>query len=420
MFDSYGSALKEFEARLNNAVQFMSGGKLEGVWEFNYLNKPPATWAKPEGTTISEVLNEEEIKALGKTWLPVHAMGYNWLKSNGESAKYVAQRIKDLKARYEKFGFTCPGVIVVTHSMGGLVARGLMHPDYGGLTESEVLGVVHSVMPTQGAAATYKRMRAGFEGGMFSISKKVLGPTGAHVTAVLANAQGPLEMLPGSAYGPKWLVVKDQDGHTVLELPRDMPDNASTNTSPMALGDIYTQENKQWWRLINPEWINFAKKYLTEEEAQNACKKRMMRALEFQSAIEKTFHKNTYAHYADDRSQLSFGRVVWKVTSGDGRLINAGSPLQWTLVSEDGEGQITVRTPNQQTLVLQLQEPAESGDGTVPADKSASQVKGKTFTQRGYEHQDSYKDHDVQAATIYSVAKMASQAVRKAYERKSS
>mgnify|MGYP000606142997 FL=1 len=255
MFDSYGSALKEFEARLNNAVQFMTGDKIEGVWEFNYLNKPPSAWAKPEGTTIKEALTQEEITALGKSWLPVHAMGYNWLKSNGESAKYVAQRIKDLKARYEKFGFTCPGVIVVTHSMGGLLGRALVHPKYGNL-KTEVLGMVHGVMPTHGAAATYKRMRAGFEGGAFwdvsaNMTQKVLGDDGEKVTAVLANAPGVLELLPNDLYGADWLVVQDSSGKTLQSWPQQ----------GSALNEVYTQPNDAWWRLLNSEWVDPAEKY---------------------------------------------------------------------------------------------------------------------------------------------------------------
>jgi hypothetical protein len=410
MFDSYGSALKEFEARLNNAVQFMTGDKIEGVWEFNYLNKPPSAWAKPEGTTIKEALTQEEITALGKSWLPVHAMGYNWLKSNGESAKYVAQRIKDLKARYEKFGFTCPGVIVVTHSMGGLLGRALVHPKYGNL-KTEVLGMVHGVMPTHGAAATYKRMRAGFEGGAFwdvsaNMTQKVLGDDGEKVTAVLANAPGVLELLPNDLYGADWLVVQDSSGKTLQSWPKQ----------GSAVHEVYIQPNSAWWRLMNPDWTDPAEKYKEEGGSSKFVAWNLQSASKFSNAIADTFHTSTYAHYGNDPYKKSFNRVIWRVVEGD--AIDAGPPASWTLLADNKRGQIQVRTASQRTLTLELQAPADAGDETVPSDRSASKVRAKHWVQTGYDHQNSYKDHQVQAATIYSVAKMASQVVRQAYERK--
>jgi alpha-beta hydrolase superfamily lysophospholipase len=54
--------------------------------------------------------------------------------------------------RYTAQGFQCEKVIVVTHSMGGLVARALIHPKMGSLKD-KVLGIVHGVMPAIGAGA---------------------------------------------------------------------------------------------------------------------------------------------------------------------------------------------------------------------------------------------------------------------------
>lgn len=63
---------------------------------------------------------------------------------------------------FNESGYECKQVIVVTHSMGGLVGRALIHPMYGNL-QDKVAGIVHGVMPAIGAPAAYKRMRAGFE-----------------------------------------------------------------------------------------------------------------------------------------------------------------------------------------------------------------------------------------------------------------
>ena len=432
LMGSYAPMLKELETRLNNAAK---QGQLDNEWAFNYAEKPPSTWASSNTNAPTEKLSKEDIQKLEGAWFPVHAMGYNWLKSNGESAKFVAQRIKALIQLYKDKGFECPGVLVVTHSMGGLVARGLMHPKYGGLTSNEVLGVVHGVMPTVGAAATYKRMRTGFEGGGITgwIEKKILGPTGAHTTPVLANAQGPLELLPTTLYGMGWLEVQDSDGKKLGSWPQE-PDAAEmgrwqaeaalcragltqTVNAPQTLGtpeqDIYTQPNEAWWRLVNPEWVDPANKHLGKPgQAMDSVNECIGNALKFHKTIATTFHANTYATYGDDRSHLTYGRVVWRVTSGS--TASAGSPQQWQLVSEDGEGELTLRGVNGTTLTLALQAPAEAGDGTVPAADSASKVAtcnaaGKTFVQSGYDHQDSYKNHSVQSATLYSLVKLATQ-----------
>lgn len=85
--------------------------------------------------------------------------------------------------------------ILVTHSMGGLVARAAMKLSGA---EGQVFGVVHGVQPAYGAPAAYMRMKAGFEGSDITgrIASRFLGPTGRDVTALLANAIGGLELLP--------------------------------------------------------------------------------------------------------------------------------------------------------------------------------------------------------------------------------
>jgi pimeloyl-ACP methyl ester carboxylesterase len=54
-------------------------------------------------------------------------MGYNWLRGNADSGIKTAKRISALMKRYQDQGFQCEKVILVTHSMGGLVARAVIH-----------------------------------------------------------------------------------------------------------------------------------------------------------------------------------------------------------------------------------------------------------------------------------------------------
>ncbi|NKI72339.1 hypothetical protein GN109_23210 [Collimonas pratensis] len=417
MFGSYGKILMLMEKQLNDMLK-ADGAKVEvsASWASKgnaqaLVGRAPASF----GNSDASALTEADIKKIGNCWYPVHAFGYNWLKSNGDEAQDIAPRIQKLIDTYNQNGFDCPGVILVTHSMGGLLARGLMHPDYGNLKD-KVLGVVHGVMPTTGAAAAYKRLRAGFEGSnktwwhfldriQGGIVKGVLGDNGEEVTAVLANAPGGLELLPNKVYGSGWLKVQDRQGNDLmLALPKEDP-----------AAEIYTQEPQKWWRVINPEWIDPAKMGErgmkgAEQVGPKATKRRIINAMEFSHAIQDTFHDETYAHFGEDPAQLAWNDIVWKVT--DGNASAAGDPLSWTLLEGDkgdnAQGTIRVLSANGIPLTLQLQPSNSAADGTVPVERSADKVRAKVkFRQTGYDHQGSYDNEGAQAATLYGVVKIA-------------
>lgn len=147
---------------------------------------------------------------------PVHAVGYNWLQSNADSAKHLQKRIDKIIGYYKELGHPCEKVILVTHSMGGLVARHYTEV-LGGA--AKVYGVVHGVMPDLGAATAYKRVKAGTEGSGVkgAVVSRVLGDTAAKMTAVFAQSPGPLQLLPSAQYGDGWLMIKD--GDTMTRLP---------------------------------------------------------------------------------------------------------------------------------------------------------------------------------------------------------
>ncbi|WP_246545688.1 GPI inositol-deacylase [Pelotalea chapellei] len=57
---------------------------------------------------------------------PVHAFGYNWTASNYFAGEQLAAEIKKVIKEYVDAGRKCEKVLLVTHSMGGLVARSAM------------------------------------------------------------------------------------------------------------------------------------------------------------------------------------------------------------------------------------------------------------------------------------------------------
>jgi len=356
----------------------------------------------------------DSISPLDDAWYPVHAIGYNWLRSNGEAAKDVAQRIREIIAYYKRLKFDCSKVIVVTHSMGGLVGRALIHPDYGN-AQDLVAGIVHGAMPAVGAAAAYKRIRMGFEGSGIEgyIAKKVLGDTGPKVTAVLANSPGGLQLLPSERYGAGWLKAS-VDGKEVMSLPQSDP-----------YSEIYTVQDK-WYRLINEAWINPA---MAKGPSISETSIKLFQAQEFHQDIGSTYHPETYLSYGCDDEKMAWGEVTWQTMrasmfgGGLGQMLgfeklNIELPAaNWLVVDDDGDGAIALnagRAQNDpgQRFRAEISKPAEIGDGTVPAERSAHDPvrQGKAraaFRQTGYEHQNSYKDDAVLSSTLHAICKIA-------------
>lgn len=414
-FKSYGELLQRLESRLNSTF---FDGKLQPAWR-DVVGVDPAAW-RPDPSLPQQPLTEPELKKFATgCWFPVYTFGYNWLQSNGVNARALAARINAVIERHNAAGFECRQVILVTHSMGGLAGRALIHPDYGNLGD-KVLGIVHGVQPAIGAAAAYKRMRAGFEDpGLLgdpkaSIGAKVAGNFGDEVTAVLANAPGGLELLPNQAYGNGWLQVV-HDGHTLAAWPQQ--------SDPYE--EIYKVRGK-WWSLIREEWINPAGLPATVAGWDETVKK-LNRAKQFHQAITGTYHPCSYAHYGADPERMSFGNVVWQISK---HCADTRGWQQWPTLRDTRQGQLDLvhwneaappaafaarvgaTTPN--PIQARIQPPSEPGDQTVPARSADHQLRsGKfkgVFRQRGYEHQGSYQDSRALASTLYSVVRIALQA----------
>lgn len=280
--------------------------------------------------------------------------------------------------------------------MGGLVARAAMHPLIGKI-ENITQGVIHGAMPSIGSGTAYKRMRCGFEGNSLSIVRNILGKTGAEVTAVLANAQGGLELLPTSAYGNGWLQViyKNQ---VLIELPR--------KNDP--LNEIYAIQNR-WFQLLKPEWINPAS---LKGRSVDRSIKLLKEANLFHESINNYFHPNSYAIYGADANRATWGKVKWQL---DFQVTpEEASKLAVTLDSGAGEIDFSYETAlarretNMRPLKAVLVAAEDPGDETVPIRSTDSQRNHckVTFRQTGYEHQASYKNSHAISATFYSLIRI--------------
>ena len=425
---AYGEMLKKTEFFMNNIIrkgEILSHWKIDpsdqvtGRYSFGQQAYPPIAKLliknpKEFGGSSGAPINTSDMLKISPCWYPVHALGYNFLQSNAITAIIIAKRIRGIVIGYQKCGFKCNEVILVTHSMGGLLARALMHPSYGNMLNDEavkILGIYHNVMPTLGAASAYKRMRFGFKeksGPINTLEAQILGIDGEHATAILANAPAPLEMLPSTAYGQEWIKVVDATDKLLWSWPRG---------KDSAMESIYLQPANAWWRMINPSWVNPANIPPKKGGGINNVMRRLKDASELLKEIEQIFHPNTYASYCASKEFLSYGEITFKVTEGleiknssDSEKI-IPSPNKWQLLTDDAKGNLTVQAGTR-VLKLKLQPPNSTGDETVPSDRSAKHIPGEKFShgansENGYGHQNSYSHPHVLASMLYSIVQIA-------------
>ena len=420
-WDSYGTLLGEIEERMNT-MRFVAESvppgppgppradrswlpfsswrgsfSRAGLRDLGPVGVDPGRWGRARGAAARPLL-ESEVFRLGDTLYPVHAVGYNWLQPNAQSARGVAARIRELVRHYRELGAQqgagCPHVLVMTHSMGGLVARALAHPDMGGMGPSELGGVCFGAMPTHGAGTTYKRMRAGMAGeGGLALVRRILGSTAREMVPVVANASGPLELFPAAAYGEDWLRVRwvDAQGREqlqVLDLQRAVHDPGC------------------WWRVVHPDWVNPANQD-PDRASFEAVGRRLREAAAFHRRLASlSAFANSHASYGNDPSQKTWGNVTWACVEPLPACADP-DPGSWALVHDDAQGSIRVRSGDAE-FELRLQAPADAGDGTVPAERSGAKapVQGCLWEQKGYEHQGSYQAPEVLSATLYAMVRM--------------
>lgn len=389
-FKSYRNILETCEQALNGPDRMLSLQKVVGV--------DPREWQADPNSHLVALTAQEVKDALANCYFPVHAMGYNWLKSNADSAKELAVRIDSLIERYQECRFKCEKVILVTHSMGGLVGRALAHPEIGQMGQ-KILGVVHGVLPAIGAPATYKRMRCGFEEQLAGThpGPKIIGNKGPEVTAVLGNSPGGLQLLPTKRYGPGWLNLKH--GNQLL---------ASLPNSGDPYEEIYKVRNS-WYGLIREEWLNPAGDKSASFERTCSF---IDQAREFHETLGDYYHPNTYAHYGADLARASWESVTWDISRDF-------SGYRWRdlqIIGDDEQGTLDVKPIDANPKYhgfhkVVLGASTGPGDQTVPA-KSADrqflsgQLRG-IFRQTGYEHQESYENDRAVRSTLYCIVRIA-------------
>jgi hypothetical protein len=463
------------------------------------LGKPHGAWVEPDPTgekwTLKPVIDTDPVdygaygtgekitldsaafKRFSKYRYRVYAIGYNWLQSNADSGQQVVEG-SDYYDPKTKKTTRLMGIkeicaenhtgkaIILTHSMGGLVARmaiamhgaeGLMH------------GVFHNVQPATGAPVAAKRFRTGGgnEGGLNSfINGSLVGRDAGEFVSVMANAPGPLELIPMPDYnnGEPWWVFSRINGEVVMQLPKDGD----------AYNDIYT--NSKWYGLLPDVSLldpaGTVKKQLEKgggrETVASNFKITIKNVVIKQGQIKNIYHKKTYAAYngngpLKEKSQagtatesgaknkpgiekglpleklLTFGKVIWtgNMPSGvteeelraatflhDSHTGNVRVYLESRKLTVDFEVQKVAKLP----AGVDAPDPGKNGiivgDATVPTWSADAQARGlrpgvkgdpakgvqMAFVQGGYDHQGSYNHPWTRWALLYSVVQIAQDA----------
>jgi len=332
--------------------------------------------------------------------LPVYAVGYDWRGSAELAGNLLKKRVAQIKS--ENPG--CNKVILVTHSMGGLVARSACN---AGL-EADVLGVLHTVQPVTGAPAAYWRMKAGFErigrGAVGHAAAWVLGANGLEVTALLGHMPGGLQLLPNMTYNdndahPGWLVFQPAGGGDPIRLPR----------TGDPYGEIYRDETAPW-RLVL--WKDFLAGVRNATDAARGAAwadylKRLAEAETYHRGLGVYQHPRSWHFYGQGRltaysitlteSTIDVTPVVDNVNGvyydptpelvERGRFSYAGPPRQ--------EGDSLVAS------FYEMSQPLGDGDSTVPRSSGSVLTVGGApgIPLPGSGHDTCFKDNDLVAST---------------------
>lgn len=295
----------------NEMNTIMLDQALQGWWK-NHSDLHPADWGDwNNNPPLSAIDNSAELKHSAEITYEVWAGGYNWLQSNKDSAKDIMDLIDNkILPNYP----TAKKVIIVTHSMGGLVARAMV----GAYGYDKIYGIIHGAMPATGAPAAYRRIRAGFEGEGIEgfVTRQILGPTAKETVAVLAYSRGELELLPAANYkdGESWLFARKRKSESLARRDESDKDFIMLPTAGDPYEEIY--KSQKWWGLIpkeseilidpnefqgDEEEITFGipqgKRAIFEDNIENTKI--------FHDAIKTAYHPFTYVHYSATQRRRS-------------------------------------------------------------------------------------------------------------------
>lgn len=444
-WDSYGGVLTYLQMVLNNVdlnekpIYGMGGigssytviqqMKLqESIYEWkSILNKQEVDKWHPQEAFSN--ITQQDIEHLKAFHFPVYAMGYNWLQSSEDGAKIVSNKLDAIK---KSFGGRFHKFIIVTHSLGGLLTRRLAQ------LREDIAGVVHGVMPAEGAAAAYRRIVTGSED-VGALPAYVLGKNTEHVTAVLANAPGALELLPSKAYnkGKPWLFLNGSG----LVNGKNLQENEVALPEFDPYKEIYKADGV-WWEMVKEELIdpaNMVKRDNPKKRVKDVYKLKINDVQTFHNKITNRYHPCTYANYGHDPKFSSFGTLSWTLDQAlrgltanqiknlprvsaqeveaynqnvakDAMYMGHGAMYYIKANTKENNGLRYIKLTNGKFGTFKISEKNADGDGTVPWQSGRAPFKQagvkQVFQMKGFDHQGAYNNIHVRRSVLYSIVRI--------------
>lgn len=422
--DSYGALLCDLQRCLDKTFQLSPQGRREvrPFWR-RVMQAEPAGW----GVRDVDRVTEAELERFAAYQYPVYAFGYNWLASCEQSGRRLRQRIDGIKRFWTERKHECNQVILVTHSMGGLVARAcarLSPPGDG--SAPDIAGVVHAVMPALGAPVAYRRIACGTEAGRFTNGladnlkagkfADLIGETSAETTPVMAVSAGILQLLPNHLYPRPWIVIK-----TMRRVNRQ--DEVSDHVFlPEGNPYAFYRDMTSWYRMIDPGLADPARRFA---DADDRVEERICKAIAEAESLHMQlltvdggkpgqsrpyYHPNTYAFHGADPALKAYGQIRWAAReTGAGTTALTRSELKTgTLVSvaDDGAREVAFRSGQRLRFVVWPQD--AHGDETVPVASGAApaaHVRGM-YAPSGFRHQDSLQPEQMRLLVRHLIVKI--------------
>lgn len=267
---------------------------------------------------------------------PVFVHGYDWRGSNRDSGKDLLNTVKLVLNAVP----AAKQVVVVTHSMGGLVCRSAL---LDGMLD-KVGGVVHTVQPSCGAPVAYRRFHTGatpeldgppewasFDWFPALALGAIQGTTRLEYTATQSGLRGPLELLPSNDYPVPYLVMLLNG----LATDNVAVSNGTSSTRFKDIYDVYLSDkqpglipsaNEIEIGAINGD--HYDTRY-TDRLRLNVDRARVFHA-RFQAITKDNAHPVTFSVFGSDRETdvafdwiepgLDVDERVIKGTKGDGTV----------------------------------------------------------------------------------------------------
>lgn len=372
----------------------------------------------------TESIKSEELIKRSKSTYPVYAFGYNWLDTNALAAKQLSDRIRNVIRENNKGPVKCSQVILVTHSMGGLVARACCQLE--GMTQ-KIVGIVHGVMPATGAAVAYRRCKVGMRDEDLGAGL-VIGSDGKEVTAVFAQSPGALQLLPSENYGKNWLQILGPLGEIISTMPKVDP-----------YAEIYLQRHC-WWSLIREDWLSpkGGKPIKWADFEAN-----MISARNFHRSLAGKYHHNTFAFYGGGHNKKSFEKITWALKKGTFPANSGVAPALNTIINfryqdvrYEGSNNLYIGGKLELSTSMRGDSPTahylensfweihcskwnSTGDGTVPSisGRAPRESGGRNILQQfeleDVQHEPAFRDYQAsQVVTYYAITKLAALADR--------